>query len=309
MDVKHFQFEGHKIAYKTYGSGKRAVVLVHGLLFNQEMHGPLARKLAEQGNFVITVDMAGHGKSDRPIDAFDMARYSHAVDRLLDKLDIDEAIVGGTSLGAGIGLEFAAHHGERMRGLLADMPALERSITGGAAVFTPILMGAEYAEPVVSLASRAMRLIPSRPFPYSVNMALDLMKREPRSTSSVLKGIYFGRLAPPRSERMEMTMPALVIGHKWDPIHPFEDAKELAEDMPNARFVEAHNVFELRLMPKRLTAEIIEFVDDCWKPRVVADAPGAKAAGSGGARTAAPRRGAAARAAAARRAAASKRNA
>lgn len=304
MDVKHFQFEGHKIAYKTYGSGKRAVVLVHGLLFNQEMHGPLARKLAEQGNFVITVDMAGHGKSDRPIDAFDMARYSHAVNRLLDKLAISEAIVGGTSLGAGIGLEFAAHHSDRMRGLIADMPALERSITGGAAVFTPILMGAEFAEPVVGLAARAMRLIPSRPFPYSVNMALDLMKREPRSTASVLKGIYFGRLGPPRSERMKMTMPALVIGHKFDPIHPFEDAKELAEDMPNARFVEAHNVFELRLMPKRLTAEIIEFVDDCWKPRAVEDAPAAKATGGDErVRTTPPRRGAAARAAAARRAA------
>lgn len=306
MDVKHFQFEGHKIAYKTYGSGKRAVVLVHGLLFNQEMHGPLARTLAEKGNYVITVDMAGHGKSDRPIDAFDMARYSHAVNRLLDKLEIPEAVVGGTSLGAGIGLEFAAHHPDRLRGLLADMPALERSITGGAAVFTPILMGAEYAEPLVSLSARVMRLLPSKPFPYSVNMALDLMKREPRATADVLKGIYFGRLAPPRSERMEIQAPTLVIGHKWDPIHPLDDAKELADDLPNARFVEAHSVFELRLMPKRLTAEIVNFVDECWKPRAVKDQTGAKAAGGG---AATPRRGSAARAAAARRAAAAKRNA
>ncbi|MBI5310899.1 MAG: alpha/beta hydrolase [Actinobacteria bacterium] len=305
MDVKHFQFEGHQIAYKTYGSGKRAVVLVHGLLFNQEMHGPLARKLAENGNFVITMDMAGHGKSDRPIDAFDMARYSHAVNRLLERLEISEAVVGGTSLGAGIGLEFAALHSDRLRGLLLDMPALERSIVGGAAVFTPILLGAEYAEPIVGLAARAMRLVPSKPFPYSVNMALDLMKREPRATSDVLKGLYFGRLAPPRSERMEIQAPALVIGHKWDPIHPLADAQELAEDLPNARFIEAHSVFELRLMPKRLTAEIVEFVDDCWKPRVVNDRPAAKVAGGAPVR----RRGAAARAAATRRAASAKRNA
>lgn len=268
-EVRHFQFEGHKFAYKTYGGGKRAIVLIHGLLFNQEMHAPLARKLAEHGNFVITIDMAGHGKSDAPVDRFDMTRYSHAVFRLLNKLAIDEAVVGGTSLGANIGLEFAVHHPERLRGLLLDMPALERGMVGGAAAFTPILLGAELAEPLVAVTARLMRLIPSRPFPYSVNMALDLMRRNPKATSDVLRGIYFGRLAPPRSERMEIEAPALVIGHKWDLIHPYDDAAELARDLPNATFIEAHNVFELRLMPKRLTKEIIAFVDECWKPQVV----------------------------------------
>lgn len=295
MDVNTFQFEGHRIAYKTYGSGKRAVVLVHGLLFNQEMHAPLARALAEQGNFVITMDMAGHGKSDAPIDRFDMARYSHAIDRLLNKLAIDEAIVGGTSLGANIGLEFAVHHTERMRGLILDMPALERGLVGGAAVFTPILLGAEYAEPVVNLTSRILRMVPSRPLPYSVNMAMDLMKRQPKATADVLKGIYFGRLAPPRTERMEIAAPALVIGHKWDPIHPFDDAVELAADIVNSTFVEAHSVFELRLMPKRLTKEVVDFVEECWKPQAVEPVKPVAA-------KATPiRRGAAAKAAAARR--------
>jgi pimeloyl-ACP methyl ester carboxylesterase len=299
MDVNHFQFEGHRIAYKTYGSGKRAVVLVHGLLFNQEMHAPLARALAEEGNFVITVDMAGHGKSDAPIDRFDMTRYSHAVDRLLDKLSIKEAVVGGTSLGANIGLEFAVHHPERTRGLILDMPTLERGIVGGAAVFTPILIGAEYVKPIVSAAARLMRLLPTKPFPYSVNMALDLMKRDPKVTSDVLKGIYFGRLAPPRSERRQITAPALVIAHKLDPIHPFDDATELANDLPNATFVEARSVVELRLMPKRLTKEIVAFVEECWKPQAVKPAAAATPAGS--ANPTPLRRGAAARAAAARR--------
>ncbi|MBK5231263.1 MAG: alpha/beta hydrolase, partial [Thermoleophilia bacterium] len=236
--------------------------------------------------------MAGHGKSDAPIDRFDMTRYSHAVHRLLDKLGVDEAIVGGTSLGANIGLEFAAHHADSLRGLILDMPALERGIVGGSAVFTPILLGAEYAGPVVGVAARLMRMVPSKPFPYSVNMALDLMKRDPRTTSDVLKGIYFGRLAPPREERMEIAAPALVIGHKFDPIHPFEDATELAGDIQNSKFVEARSVFELRLMPKRLTKEIVAFVEDCWKPQAV-DPVSAKPTPL--------RRGAAARAAAARR--------
>lgn len=269
MDVKHFKFEGHKIAYKSYGEGKRVVVLVHGLLFNQEMHAPLARALAEHGNRVITIDMVGHGKSDQPAGRFDMTRYSHAVISLLDRLDIPEAVIGGTSLGANIGLEAAVHHPERVRGLIVDMPSLEQSIVGAAAIFTPILLGAQYAEPIVRTASRLMRLIPVRTMPYSANLVLDLMKRDPRITGDVLKGIYVGRIAPPREERMEIEAPALIIGHKFDPVHQFGDAVTLAKDMPNSHLVEARSILELRLMPARLTKEIVEFVDECWKPRAV----------------------------------------
>ncbi len=41
-------------------------VLVHGLLLNQRMHAELAKSLAEHGNRVMTLDLLGHGRSDRP---------------------------------------------------------------------------------------------------------------------------------------------------------------------------------------------------------------------------------------------------
>jgi pimeloyl-ACP methyl ester carboxylesterase len=269
MEVQHFQFEGHKIAYKTYGSGKRAVILVHSLLFNQEMHVPLAKALAAHGNFVVTIDMVGHGNSDGPIDRFDMQRYAHAVRTLMDKLEIDEAVIGGTSLGANIGIEACVHYPERVRGLVADMPALERAIIGGSAIFTPIMLAAKYAAPLASVTSRAARLVPRWSMPYSANLILDVIKRDPKTTAEVLQGIYFGRLAPPRTERMDIEAPALIIGHRFDPVHPFEDAVELAADMPHAKFIEARSIAELRLMPKRLTKAIVEHVDYCWRPRAV----------------------------------------
>lgn len=272
MDVQHFQFEGHRIAYRTYGSGKRAVVLVHSLLFNQEMHAPLAQKLAEHGNFVITIDMVGHGKSDGPMDRFDMTRYAHAVIALMNKLDIDEAVIGGTSLGANIGLEAAVHHPDRVRGLITDMPALERAIVGGSFFFTPIILSAKLLTPASQLAARAARLVPRWSMPYSANLLLDVLKRDPRVTGEVLQGLYFGRLGPPRIERMDIEASALIIGHRFDPVHPFADALELAEDMPNATFIEARSIAELRLMPKRLTKAIVEHVELCWKPREVAAA-------------------------------------
>ncbi len=56
-----------------HGAGPRLTVLLHGLLFNQRMHEALARALAERGHRVVTLDLLGHGDSDRPTEKW---RYS-----------------------------------------------------------------------------------------------------------------------------------------------------------------------------------------------------------------------------------------
>ena len=76
MDVAEaagrFTYEGRRLHYRVYGEGPRVTVLLHGLLLNQRMHVPLARALASRGGRVVTLDLYGHGRSDRPAD---MWRY------------------------------------------------------------------------------------------------------------------------------------------------------------------------------------------------------------------------------------------
>jgi hypothetical protein len=80
----------------------------------------------------------------------------------------------------------------------------------------------------------------------------------------VLQGLFFGRVAPHRSERRTFQTPALVLGHRRDPVHPFSDAGELAAELPNARLLEANSLVELRVDPERLTNEIASFLDEIW---------------------------------------------
>jgi hypothetical protein len=40
----------------------------------------------------------------------------------------------------------------------------------------------------------------------------------------------------------------------------------LVRELPHARIVQASSILELRLTPERLTAEIVEFVGECFKP-------------------------------------------
>jgi hypothetical protein len=94
----------------------------------------------------------------------------------------------------------------------------------------------------------------------------------------VLQGLFFGRVAPPRSERSTIETRALVLGHPRDPIHPFSDADMLVREMRNSRMVEAGSMVELRLSPARLTGEIARFLDECWREPASASTPRRRAA-------------------------------
>jgi pimeloyl-ACP methyl ester carboxylesterase len=136
-------------------------------------------------------------------------------------------------------------------------------LLGCAIGFTPLLMSLTFGAPVARPLSRAARLVPRRG-PLLGKMLLDWVSQDPKPSASVLQGLFFGRVAPPREVRRTLTAPTLVIGHQRDPIHPFSDADMLVQELPNATIVEASSIVELRTAPERLTGEIASFVDGCW---------------------------------------------
>jgi pimeloyl-ACP methyl ester carboxylesterase len=245
---------------------ERPLILLHGLLLSQEMHRPLAEELAARGNRVITLDLLGHGQSDRPRDMwrYSMAFYGEQVIALMDHLQIDQAVVMGTSLGANAALEIAASKPERLRALVIEMPVLDNGLLSSAVTFTPLLVALTIGEPVMKLLARVTRAIPRKLLPHYGNVMLDVVRQEPGPGGALLQGLFFGRIAPHRSERHTFDVPALVLGHRRDPVHPFSDAGMLAEEMPNARLLEADSLIELRVRPARLTNEIAAFLDEVW---------------------------------------------
>jgi hypothetical protein len=106
---------------------------------------------------------------------------------------------------------------------------------------------------------------------HLTDTGLDWISRDPAPSAAVLQGLFFGRVAPPRSERARIETRALVLGHPRDPIHPFSDADMLVRELRNGRMLEASSLVELRLAPARLTKEIAAFVDECWKPAAAPD--------------------------------------
>jgi pimeloyl-ACP methyl ester carboxylesterase len=284
-----FSYGGQRFAYTEYGGGPaaltpgggrgrtarsapaggRALILLHGLLLSQEMHKPLAEDLAARGNRVITLDLLGHGHSDRPRDMwrYSMAIYGEQVLALMDHLGIEQAVVMGTSLGANAALELAGMKPERLRGLIIEMPVLDNGLLSSALTFTPLLVALTFGEPAMKLIAKATRALPRRLLPHYGNVMFDLLRQDPGPSAALLQGLFFGRIAPPRNERRSFEVPTLVLGHRRDPVHPFSDAGMLAEEMPNARLLEAESLVELRMQPERLTGEIASFLDELWARR------------------------------------------
>ncbi|MBN1529647.1 MAG: alpha/beta fold hydrolase [Thermoleophilaceae bacterium] len=266
--TRQLTFEGHRLVFDEYGSGDRVVLLLPPLLFSRRIHRPLAETLADRGHRVLCLDLLGHGDSDRPpeMTSYSMQIFGRQGIGLLDHLDVKRAVVGGPSLGANASLEVAAAAPDRVRGMVIQMPVLDNALLGCAMAFTPLLMSLTFGAPATRLLGRGAALLP-RGISHLGDSLLDWMSQDPKPSASVLQGLFFGRVAPPAAERRKLRQPTLVIGHRRDPVHPFNDSDMLVNELPNARLIEANSIMELWTSPERLTGKIVPFIEQCFRAR------------------------------------------
>lgn len=239
------------------------VVLMHGLLFSYRLMERVAERLVDYR--VLLLDLHGHGKSDKPTDP---ARYTWPemvadVDGLLDELGLPAAVIGGLSLGANVTLAYAQARPERCTALILEMPVLLRGHRFGRPVFTGLASvyggGRRALRPLAHAVNRL-------PLPRGVpELAAfrDMAGQDPSVAAAVLRGLLSQpTLAEDDETCARLTMPALVVGHRNDPLHVLDDARDLAERLPGGRFIEAPSIAHYRLRPGELAAQFREFLDD-----------------------------------------------
>ncbi len=110
------------IDYNVYGSGSTSLLLTHGYSGTQKMWDPQLAALAESYQ-VITWDAVGHGASDSPADPerYTCTETLEDMAAILDAVGVQQAVIGGLSMGGYLSLAFHAAYPNRTRALiLAD---------------------------------------------------------------------------------------------------------------------------------------------------------------------------------------------
>lgn len=260
----HCEYQKFQLAYEVHGpdqARRPPILLVHGVLLDAYVNRDIAAALVKAGYQVILLDLLGHGRSDAPADAR-LYRVDFFADQVLcamDQLGLERVILGGISLGTITALQVAVNHPERIEAMLLEMPVMEHATPAAALMLTPVLLAARYGARVYRPITRLLAQLP-RPRVNVWHSLFNAVIRDPEVTSAILHGLLVGPVVPPASQRSQIQVPTLVIGHQGDWLHPFDDARTLAQDIPAAQFVQAHSILELRTRPDRLMPQIVDFL-------------------------------------------------
>jgi pimeloyl-ACP methyl ester carboxylesterase len=268
---------GHRVSYRTAGSGGPVVLLIHGIVGCAEQWDQVVPLLAERYT-VVAPDLLGHGQSAKPRGDYSLGAYAACVRDVLVALGHRRATVVGHSLGGGVAMQFAYEYppfAERLvlvssGGLGREVhPMLRAATLPGAEVVLPLiahqrLLGvgravggligrlglqtgtdlAEMARGYGSLADAGAR----QAFIHTLRAVLDIGGQRVSATDR----LYLAAL-----------LPSLIIWGRQDPLIPVEHAAVAHRGLPNSRlevFDDAGHFPQLH-DPVRFALTLTDFIE------------------------------------------------
>ncbi len=245
--------DGARIYYEVHGEGE-PMVLVHGYPLNGGLFRDNVGPLSEQYQ-VVTLDLRGYGRSETPSSEGSIATYAGDVLAVMDAAGIEQAIIGGMSMGGPIVFEMYRQAPERFRGLILNDTIAAGAVPAEAGLWRGV---AEQVEEL-GVASLVDFLMPDMLTadtrmnrPELVEYLGSLM--EQASEDAALAGANALATRPDSAATLsEITVPTLILTGMEDSLYPYEIAQSMHEGILNS---------ELVLLPGAAHAAIIEAADE-----------------------------------------------
>ena len=118
-----------ELAIWRSGSGEDPIVCLHGITAQHRAFNAAARHLAPSRS-LVGVDLRGRGDSDKPGSGYGLEAHSRDVIRVLDNLDLEDAVICGHSMGGFVALKAALTYPDRVRAIVlldGGWPRIEAS--------------------------------------------------------------------------------------------------------------------------------------------------------------------------------------
>lgn len=246
-----------QLYFEEHGQGL-PVVLLHGFPLDHTIWELLLPLLKEHARIILP-DLRGHGRSPITDGTYSMRLMAADIVALLDKLEIDKAIVVGHSMGGYVGLAFAYAYPNRLAGLgliatqaAADTPEKRQDRLN--------LADEIGRKGVKHLAENMSVRLTSRPELIPALRTL-ILKMNPKGAIGSLKGMA------DRSDMTDflpsITIPALVLAGSDDVIIPVDRPRRLEKMLGRAWLVEIPSAGHMPMMeyPQQVAEAIDQLIE------------------------------------------------
>ena len=106
--AEYIEVEPNVRLHITDAGKGRPIVLIHGWPLSDEMYEYQYNDLINKSFRVIGITLRGFGKSDKPYGAYNYDIHVLDIKRILGRLNIKDAVLGGFSMGGAIAVRYAA---------------------------------------------------------------------------------------------------------------------------------------------------------------------------------------------------------
>lgn len=274
--------DGTTIAYTVHGRGDQVVLQSNGIGCNEVFLRYLTEDLSQKFR-VINWHYRGHMDSELPKN-MDYLSFPHLVDdlkRVLDHLEVEQAVFLGFSMGVEINFEFYRLFPERVQALIPICGTFEFCLKSffGIQALEPILLRLlQLAERHPGIIERIWRRTVGGRLAFPLSRLFifnrkrvkksDFLDYHPHISnidkSCFLKMAYHLAQHTARDLLPDIQVPTLVIAGTKDNFTPLQVSKEMAGMIPNARLVEIKGGTHGTLIefPEEVNPPVIAFIEE-----------------------------------------------
>ncbi len=266
---------GLRVHYRDEGNRDGPVImLIHGS--NASLH-TWEKWVANLGKDyrIISLDLPGHGLTGKnPGGGYDNASYVEVVDRLLVKLNIDKAVIGGNSMGGGVSWLYTIKHPDKVDALLLVDASGQPYAKSGKIPLGFRLM----RMPVLKEAARF--IAPRSIFESSVKTSMNVqtkiddglidryweLNRYPGNREATMQRFSTPNSMTPGTKETLATIkvPVLILWGARDNLIPVSSAKWFAQAIPQAKLIIYPDVGHIPMeeIPEKSAADVKSWLDN-----------------------------------------------
>src|SRR5262245_21650728 len=224
---------GGRIFYQVTGSAERDLVLIppcYPIVYSRtwKLQVPYLSRMFR----VVTMDFRGNGRSDRPATGYDFDTLYGDLSAVLDETARPPFALVGYSCSNMLLIRYAVEHPERLSHL--------------------VLLSPQYSQPLPEPFEEKYAPLVRNDFAGYLRRFFTSLYPEPHSLKGIEDGMAWGQETTPeilievlrqirrdnvRDQMAKITAPTLVLHGTRDRIVPYKIGAEMAETIPNARFV------------------------------------------------------------------------